>query len=540
MYRFVIVILISILMSASAVANTNLEHLFHRYKDSDSRELLSLGRSCLSRQSKDSAMVIFTILANRHDKNADKTDKDQAIEARLALGVINFLNANYAAAYSNFLTATELEGKSDSPGHLDLAAIYLYFGDKKRAYRCLKDVFNASIASGNHYMATNAIINILSSDIDSAFAPRDSLMPILNTFKEKVKASSNNRTWQLATHLVNAKRYNLSNDWISSIAELKKAIPAAKSTLLPERNHVDIFLALGRNFLNAGMCDSAEYYMLHAVETARANHFNELLIGAYADLSDFYTRTGRKDLASEYRYKHLELHDSIFNAKEFGRIHDLELYHETDKFEKRINLMALEKKMRTRMLLIACAVAALLTVFSVILFRQNRNLHRKNKSLFEKNLEIMSMETRQDVKSNSTKKYNASAMSNETRQEIMVKIKEVMADESIFCKDGFSLSDLAELCGSNMKYVSQVLNEDFGKTFNQLLNELRVSVARRRLLDTENYGHLTIEAIVRDIGFKSRSTFSKTFKRITGLSPSEFQHMADTKDSDNTDLNEEQ
>ena len=113
-------------------------------------------------------------------------------------------------------------------------------------------------------------------------------------------------------------------------------------------------------------------------------------------------------------------------------------------------------------------------------------------------------------------------MSNETRQEIMVKIKEIMADESIFCKDGFSLSDLAELCGSNMKYVSQVLNEDFGKTFNQLLNELRVSVARRRLLDTENYGHLTIEAIVRDIGFKSRSTFSKTFKRITGLSPSEF------------------
>ncbi|MDE6392843.1 MAG: AraC family transcriptional regulator, partial [Muribaculaceae bacterium] len=38
--------------------------------------------------------------------------------------------------------------------------------------------------------------------------------------------------------------------------------------------------------------------------------------------------------------------------------------------------------------------------------------------------------------------------------------------------------------------------------------------------------HLTIEAIVAELGFRSRSTFSKTFKRITGLSPSEFQRMA--------------
>ncbi|MDE6765818.1 MAG: helix-turn-helix domain-containing protein [Duncaniella sp.] len=29
-----------------------------------------------------------------------------------------------------------------------------------------------------------------------------------------------------------------------------------------------------------------------------------------------------------------------------------------------------------------------------------------------------------------------------------------------------------------------------------------------------------------DLGFKSRSTFSKTFKRLTGLTPSEFQRIA--------------
>lgn len=91
------------------------------------------------------------------------------------------------------------------------------------------------------------------------------------------------------------------------------------------------------------------------------------------------------------------------------------------------------------------------------------------------------------------------------------------------------MHDLAVLCESNSKYVSQVINERIGMSFSQYLNECRVSVARRRFMDFENFGHLTVEAIVTQLGYKSRSTFSKTFKRITGLTPTEFQRMAKEK-----------
>lgn len=62
-----------------------------------------------------------------------------------------------------------------------------------------------------------------------------------------------------------------------------------------------------------------------------------------------------------------------------------------------------------------------------------------------------------------------------------------------------------------------------------LLNEKRIKVACQRLMDTDKYGNLTIEAVIADLGFKSRSTFSKTFKRITGLTPGEFQRLAKQK-----------
>jgi AraC-like DNA-binding protein len=47
--------------------------------------------------------------------------------------------------------------------------------------------------------------------------------------------------------------------------------------------------------------------------------------------------------------------------------------------------------------------------------------------------------------------------------------------------------------------------------------------------DIENYGNYTIEAISASLGFKSRTTFVNSFKRETGLTPSEFQLLARDK-----------
>ena len=104
-----------------------------------------------------------------------------------------------------------------------------------------------------------------------------------------------------------------------------------------------------------------------------------------------------------------------------------------------------------------------------------------------------------------------------------------MDDMSIICKPDFSLQQLADQVGSNYKYVSQVLNECYGKSFKQVLNEQRVREACRMFNDTELYGNLTIEAIAANLGFNSRSNFTVTFKRITGISPSDFMKMAKEK-----------
>ncbi len=530
MTRLSLTLIIALLSLCPCMASNgyDFDNIYNRFRNIDSKTLSELGGEFINRQSTDSAMAIFTILASRYDgRDVDLAEKRYAIEARLSLGVLNFLNANYASAYSNFLTASQLEGRPDSPGNLNLAAIYLYYGDRVRAYRCLRRVFDSAIGSNNYYMTSASLINLLTSDIDQSIMPNDTIRHIIELFREKVPNTPDDKAWPLAHCYSEAKIYSLDGHDDKAVTMLKASLNSAQRLLLPIREYFASYSALGKRYLSMERIDSAEFYMRKAEKIAENNAFPELLITAYSDLSNFYSATGRKDLADKYRFKHLELHDSVFNAREFGNIHDLELFHETDKFEKRINRIRVEEKMRVRIIFITTSALILLIGMLVILLFQNNKLRMKNRSLFDRNVEIMSsVKAENTPPDNTEKKYRTPVPDDETRCHISECIRKAMNDEAVFCMDGFSMRELSEICGSNQKYVSQVFNEDYGKSFTQLLNERRINVARQRLMDSANYGHLTIEAIVSDLGFKSRSTFSKTFKRLTGLTPSEFQRIA--------------
>ncbi len=105
-------------------------------------------------------------------------------------------------------------------------------------------------------------------------------------------------------------------------------------------------------------------------------------------------------------------------------------------------------------------------------------------------------------------------------------IVRVMEDEQVFCNADFSQAMLAKLCESNTNYVSQTINNCFGKNFRTFVNEYRIKVAMKRILDTEHYGNYSIHGIAESVGFKSDSNFISAFKRVTGMPPSLYQKMS--------------
>ena len=117
-------------------------------------------------------------------------------------------------------------------------------------------------------------------------------------------------------------------------------------------------------------------------------------------------------------------------------------------------------------------------------------------------------------------------ISKELRVQISQGINEVMENEEEICNSEFNIARLATLIGRNTRYVSQIINDEYGMNFRSLLNECRVKVAMKRISDNENYGLYTIKAISESVGYKSQANFIRVFTQYTGIKPSMYQKIS--------------
>lgn len=119
------------------------------------------------------------------------------------------------------------------------------------------------------------------------------------------------------------------------------------------------------------------------------------------------------------------------------------------------------------------------------------------------------------------KKYKGSNIEPEVVVQLTALLKQIMAEQKPYLQMNFSLPLLAQLCKSNVHYISQVINESFNKSFFEWVAEYRIEEAKKLLKD---HRHLKIEEIAEQVGYSAKSSFNTAFKRITGITPSEFRN----------------
>jgi AraC-like DNA-binding protein len=101
------------------------------------------------------------------------------------------------------------------------------------------------------------------------------------------------------------------------------------------------------------------------------------------------------------------------------------------------------------------------------------------------------------------------------------KILKLMQDEKLYLQPELNLSDIANRLKTNISVLSGVVNNAFGKNFNDFVNEYRVKEFQERIQLPENK-NITLLGIAFDCGFNSKATFNRSFKKFTGKAPKEF------------------
>ncbi len=101
------------------------------------------------------------------------------------------------------------------------------------------------------------------------------------------------------------------------------------------------------------------------------------------------------------------------------------------------------------------------------------------------------------------------------------KILKLMQEEKLYLQPELNLSDIANRLKTNISVLSGVVNNAFGKNFNDFVNEYRVKEFQERIQLPENK-NITLLGIAFDCGFNSKATFNRSFKKFTGKAPKEF------------------
>ena len=110
-------------------------------------------------------------------------------------------------------------------------------------------------------------------------------------------------------------------------------------------------------------------------------------------------------------------------------------------------------------------------------------------------------------------------------------VKKGMETEKLYLEQNLNIEEFANRIDIPVRDVSNVINKHFGTNFFEFMNSYRVEEAKRLLADPGN-SELTILDILLQSGFNSKSAFHRFFKRLVGMSPTEYRKQCQTEPAD--------
>ena len=136
--------------------------------------------------------------------------------------------------------------------------------------------------------------------------------------------------------------------------------------------------------------------------------------------------------------------------------------------------------------------------------------------LQEKGITTIESETK-----SASNRYEKSGLKKEDSASHLKRLFQYMEEEKPYLKGKLSLKEVAENMNISTNHLSQIINENLEKNFFDFVNAYRVDLVKQKMRDPSNKKY-TILSLAYDCGFNSKSSFNAVFKKLEGLTPTEF------------------
>lgn len=520
-----------------------------------------------ARQGKDGeAIVLYTIIYNRYDDGMTDEAKNECALARQKAGKVYYERSNYINALNEFINGVKTSEQCRRPVYA--SSLYNYIGN----VYCIFLDYEKGI---DYYLKAYKLCGKYPNretehDITVNLTGMYTYLNDMKNAKKYYRLSEKNKNTDDPTD-VYMSGYTLSLIQISEgnitqgINRLKQLAGYAVEKKIDPKYQCFAYQEIYEAYRQTGKSDSTLKYMYLCDATARKYNLQHSFAMTLKNLSEFYESKNDVAMSNKYKSLYLDIMDSIYNTRGFDMAKNSLFTYEVDKTTREMAALHqrdVERRQtirQQRMMIGGVGSMMIVTVlFLVIVWRQKRKLDRSYTDLYKVNRNFVDSQKQltdrlresgetlkikeqritelekqlgQDSADNAaaqkcSPKYHTSSLTDEQSRAIADAIMNIMENTTEFCDCNFSLGTLAELVGSNSKYVSQVINDTFHKSFNDYINPYRIHLACKRFTDTKNYGNLTMKAIGESVGFKSYTSFVNIFRKVTGISPSLYRKMA--------------
>ena len=233
-----------------------------------------------------------------------------------------------------------------------------------------------------------------------------------------------------------------------------------------------------------------------------------------------------KTAASKYK-EILERKDSVNQEKFYVQINELRTIYELDKAQlESERQQAANQRLQIIIFGMTVVCISLLAIVLLVVWNRRRILE-KNKRLYKKIKE----QDRLEEELEKERKKNRNLQTNEqidkeiknTDEELFQKLNELIKEHQLFKNKEIKREEVSKKIGISDRSLHDCIKNNTGVAFSEYINQLRLSFSRQ-LIQTKG-DKLTIEAIAKESGFNSRTTFYRLFSEKYGMAPEEFRRI---------------
>lgn len=116
-------------------------------------------------------------------------------------------------------------------------------------------------------------------------------------------------------------------------------------------------------------------------------------------------------------------------------------------------------------------------------------------------------------------KYEGSSLNQDEIPDYIIKLNRLMENEKVYLNNVIRLSDLSEMMTINKHHLSQIINQHYGLSFYDFINQFRVNEAKDIIIKHPEY---TLHQVAFDSGFNNKTSFVNAFKKFEKVPPSKF------------------